>query len=79
MQLYNREKAIIRAKNAERNHIEGKFGQAKISFGLSRIRAKRADTSAAWISGIFLVLNLTRLFKIMSMVGLILHFIAKMP
>jgi hypothetical protein len=77
LQLSSREKAIIRAKNAERNHVEGKFGQAKNSFGLSRIRARRADTSAAWISGIFLALNLTRLLKIMPVVGLILHFIVK--
>ncbi len=77
LQLSSREKAIIRAKNAERNHVEGKFGQAKNSFGLSRIRARRADTSAAWISGIFLALNLTRLLKIMPVVGLILQFIAK--
>ncbi len=76
-QLSSEEKAINRAKNAERNHIEGKFGQAKNTFGLSRIRARRADTSAAWISGIFLALNLTRLLKIMPVVGLILLFIAK--
>jgi hypothetical protein len=76
-QLSSEEKAINRAKNAERNHIEGKFGQAKNTFGLSKIRARRADTSAAWISGIFLALNLTRLIKIMPVVGLILLFIAK--
>jgi hypothetical protein len=77
LQLSNSEKAIIRAKNAERNHVDGKFGQAKNSFGLSRTRARRADTSAAWISGIFLALDLTRLLKIIPLVGLILHFIAK--
>jgi len=33
--------------------------------------------SAAWISGNSLALNLTRLLKIMQVVGLILHFIAK--
>lgn len=76
-QLSSKEKAKIKAKNAERNHVEGKFGQAKNTFGLSRIRARRADTSAAWISGIFMAMNLTRLLKIMPVVGLILLFMAE--
>ncbi len=43
---------------AVRNHVEGKFGQAKRRFGLSRIMAKLASTSAAQISLSFLVMNL---------------------
>ena len=45
----------------ERNPIEGKFGQAKRGYGLSKIRAKLSRTSEAWISTIILVLNLVNL------------------
>jgi len=38
--------------------IEGKFWQGKNGYRLNYIRARRADTSAAWINGIFLVMNL---------------------
>ena len=50
-------------KNAQRNHIEGKFGQGKNAYGLSRIRARRQDTSESWIAAIFFVMNLVRLTK----------------
>lgn len=45
----------------ERNPIEGKFGQAKVAYGLNRIRAKLQNTSEAWIASIILVLNLVKL------------------
>ena len=38
--------------------IEGKFGQGMNGYRLSYIRAKRADTSVAWINSNFLVMNL---------------------
>jgi hypothetical protein len=38
--------------------IEGKFGQGKNGYRLNYIRAKRANTSFAWINSIFLVMNL---------------------
>ncbi len=41
-----------------RNRVEGKFGEAKRRFGLGRIMAKLASTSAAQISLSFLVMNL---------------------
>ncbi len=47
-----------RADEAIRNTIEGKFGQAKRRFGLARVMAKLATTSAAQISLSFLVMNL---------------------
>lgn len=47
-----------------RNHVEGKFGQGKNAYELSRIRARRKDTSESWISTIFLVMNLMRWLKI---------------
>ncbi len=48
----------------QRIPIEGKFGQGKNGYRLNRIRAKRADTSAAWIHSIFLVMNLLILLRI---------------
>ena len=48
------------ADEAIRNQVEGKFGQGKRRFGLGRIMAKLASTSAAQISLSFLVMNLER-------------------
>jgi transposase, IS5 family len=45
----------------ERNPIEGKFGQAKIAYGLDNIKAKLQQTSESWIACIALVLNLVRM------------------
>ena len=47
----------------ERNPIEGKFGQAKLRYGMNRIRAKLQNTSESWISSIILVLNLVNLTR----------------
>jgi len=47
----------------ERNPIEGKFGQAKVAYGLDNIRAKLQTTSESWIATIFLVLNLLNLVR----------------
>ena len=46
------------ADEAIRNQVEGKFGQGKRRFGLDRIMARLASTSAAQISLSFLVMNL---------------------
>lgn len=48
----------------QRIPIEGKFGQGKNGYNLDYIRAKRADTSLAWINSIFLVMNLLVLLRI---------------
>ena len=45
----------------ERNPIEGKFGQAKTTYGLDPIRTRLRETSESWIVCIFLVLNLIKL------------------
>ncbi|WP_245986174.1 transposase [Marinoscillum furvescens] len=45
----------------ERNPIEGKFGQAKNGYGMSRIRARLKKTSQSWIASIILVLKLVKL------------------
>ncbi len=51
-------KAQRRTDYLQRIPIEGKFGQGKNGYRLNYIRAKRADTSIAWINSIFLVMNL---------------------
>lgn len=48
----------------ERNPIEGKFGQAKVAYGLDNIRAKLKTTSESWIATITLVLNLINLVRL---------------
>jgi len=56
-------KAQRKQEYRERIPIEGKFGQGKNGYRLNYIRAKRADTSVAWINSIFLVMNLLVLLK----------------
>ena len=51
------------ADEAIRNQVEGKFGQGKRRFGLGRIMAKLASTSAAQISLSFVVMNLELAWK----------------
>ena len=56
-------KAQRRDEYLQRIPIEGKFGQGKNGYSLSYIRAKRADTSVAWINAIFFVMNLLVLWR----------------
>jgi transposase, IS5 family len=63
------EKAQRRQDYLQRIPIEGKFGQGKKGYRLNDIRAKRANTSFAWINTIFLVMNLLilqRIFFVLS-------------
>jgi len=53
-----------------RNEVEGKFGQGKNGYNLSRIRARSAKTSESlpvrqtgWIAAIFFVMNLIKFSK----------------
>ena len=57
-------KAQRRQDYLQRIPIEGKFGQGKNGYRLNYIRAKRANTSFAWINTIFLVMNLLILQRI---------------
>lgn len=57
-------KAQRREEYLQRIPIEGKFGQGKNGYRLNYIRAKRADTSVAWINSIFLVMNLLILLRV---------------
>jgi len=61
-----------RADEAIRNTVEGKFGQAKRRFGLARVMAKLATTSAAQISLSFLVMNLETALRRLLFVFLLL-------
>ncbi len=66
-------KAQRRQDYLQRIPIEGKFGQGKNGYRLNYIRAKRANTSFAWINTIFLVMNLLileRIFFGLSQCGL---------
>ena len=62
--VYQAESMAVKQEHirpGERNPIEGKFGQAKIKYGLNWIRARLKETSQSWIASIFLVLNLVKL------------------
>ena len=48
-----------RIEYAERNHIEGRIGNAKQALSLNQIKAKLRDTSETWIAATLFVLNLT--------------------
>lgn len=54
---------IQKIERAERNHIEGKFGQGKVKYGLNRIMAKLTTTSESWVAAILFVLNILKLNK----------------
>jgi hypothetical protein len=49
-----------RRKAAERNQVEGKFGQGKRGYGLYDIRARLSSTLNSWIGAIIFVMNLIR-------------------
>ena len=54
----------FRQDEIDRIPIEGKFGQAKRRFGLSRIMCKLAQTAETAISITFLVMNLEKWLKV---------------
>jgi len=56
-------------KAAERNHIEGKFGQGKRGYQLNNIKARLPETSESWVNAIFLVMNLTKLLMVAGKYG----------
>jgi len=61
-----------RKEAAERNYIEGKFGQGKNGYNLNEIRARLKNTSESWISCIFYIMNLI-LYEKGFIFGLILE------
>jgi transposase, IS5 family len=58
-----RQKRILEKEMAQRNLIEGKFGQGKTAYGLQKIKARLKDTSESWIMSIYFVMNLLRLVE----------------
>lgn len=46
---------------AERNHIEGKIGQAKNGYRLNQVRTKLRETAESWISCVIFITNLVRI------------------
>ncbi len=53
-------KRLAREDSAERNAVEGKFGEGKIKYGLNRIMARLKDSSETVIAMSFFCLNLSR-------------------
>ena len=53
----------LREDEKIRNQIEGKFGQGKRRFSLSRVMAKLSSTAETSIAISFLVMNLERLLR----------------
>ena len=61
--ISNKTKKQAREDERIRNAIEGKFGQGKRRFSLNKITSKLPSTSATTIAIIFLVMNLSALFR----------------
>jgi len=61
MSSYQKQKK--RRECAERNQIEGKFGQGKRGYNLNDIRARLSSTSMSWIGAIIFVMNVIRHMK----------------
>jgi len=68
------QKKLIRQDEIDRIAIEGKFGQGKRRFGLSRIMAKLAATSETMIMLTFMVMNLEKMLTRALYFCLHLHF-----
>ena len=72
-------KRALKKQMAQRNHVEGKFGQAKTAYGLGSIGAKRRDTSESWIHATLLVINIfTLLPKLHERSGFFFGFLIRM-
>jgi len=56
-----KQKRTLEKEMAQRNLIEGKFGQGKNAYGLQKIKARLKDTSESWTMTIYFVMNLLQL------------------
>ena len=54
---------LVRQDEIDRIAVEGKFGNGKRKYGLSRIMSKRADTSESSIAMIILVMNMEKILR----------------
>jgi hypothetical protein len=61
--ISRKQKRALEREMAQRNAIEGKFGQGKNGYGLGKIRARLKDTSESWIMSIYFVMNLIKLAR----------------
>lgn len=61
-----RQKRKEKKEYAERNHIEGRIGNAKQVYSLNQIKAKLKATSETWIAATLFVLTLSRFAAIMK-------------
>jgi len=52
-----KEKREQRKEFAQRNHVEGKTGNAKQAFSLNQIKAKLTNTSETWIGATIFAMN----------------------
>jgi len=57
------QKRKFKQEQGRRNEVEGKFGQGKNGYNLSKVRARSARTSESWIAAIFFVMNLIKFSK----------------
>jgi hypothetical protein len=62
------DKQQARRDEAIRNRVEGKFGEGKRRYGLGRVMAKLAGTSAAQIALSFLAMNLEQALRLLFFV-----------
>lgn len=53
-----------RQEQGMRNQIEGKFGQGKNAYNLSRVRTRTARTSESWIACILFMMNLIKFSQV---------------
>jgi len=58
---YQKEKQ--RKEKAERNQIEGKFGQGKAGYNLNKIKARLESTHESWVASIVFVMNILKAMK----------------
>ncbi len=58
-----RQKRELQKEMAQRNEIEGKFGQGKNAYGLQKIKARMQQTSQSWIMSIYFIMNLVKLMQ----------------
>ncbi len=58
-----KQKRALQKEMAQRNEIEGKFGQGKNAYGLQKIKARMKETSESWIMSIYFIMNLIKLMQ----------------
>ncbi|MEO0337673.1 MAG: IS5 family transposase [Bacteroidota bacterium] len=71
--LNKSQKERQRKRNNKRNAIEGKFGQAKLKYGLDELFTRRPDTTKAEINLIFMAINLLKMAKAISLTSFNLY------